>query len=98
MAPICISTETDEDEAEELREDWARRVASGRPMMTYEVDTPVSLKLNAQGQLDIDCPCLRVEASDLAGVLRMRLGPVALSQLLRFVQDLTLDLEPPCLH
>lgn len=98
MAPIYISTETDEDEAKELREDWARRVASGRPMMTYEVDAPVSLKLDAQGQLDIDCPCLRIEVSDIAGILRIRLGPLALSQLLTFVQNLTLDLEPPCLH
>lgn len=75
-----------------------RRVASGRPMMTYEVDTPVSLKLNAQGELDIDCPCLRVEVSDIAAILRIRLGPMALSQLLLFVQDLRLDLEPSCLH
>ena len=89
-----------EDENAELREDWARRVATGRPMVTYQFDRPLILKLNTAGQLDVDCPCLWVGDMDTAGVIRMRLSPSAIREVVTFLLSLTSrgDQEEPSVH
>lgn len=89
-----------DDEDAELREDWVLRVATGRPIFTYDFDRPLFLKLHASGQLDVDCPCLCVGNFDLAGVIRIRLSPSAVGQLVKLAQRLTPrgDFEDPYLH
>jgi hypothetical protein len=77
-----------DDEAEELRRDWTERVATGRPILTYEFDVPLTLRLDPKGQLELDCPCLRVGNFEAAGIVRVKLSAAASQSLKEMVAEL----------
>jgi hypothetical protein len=80
--------EVPEDEEEELRRDWAEQVATGRPMLTYEFGLPLFLHLDTKGQIELDCPCLRVGNFSAAGVVRIRLSPAAARSLRTMIAEI----------
>ncbi len=81
MPPSREDEDEDEDEEEELRRDWEERVATGRPLLTYDFDLPIAFRLDQDGQLEMDCQCFVVGTFSPPATIRIRLAPPAVHQL-----------------
>jgi hypothetical protein len=54
------------------------------PLLAYEIDPPMEVfSDNSTGAITIDCPCLEIGGINRAGVLRLRLTPLAAQSLKR---------------
>ena len=59
-----------------------KQLESGVPLLAYDIDPPMEIFADATtGAVMIDCPCLGIGGIDHAGVLRLRLSPLAAKSL-----------------
>jgi hypothetical protein len=92
--------QTLQEDKEELRRDWEYRVATGRPILIYDFDLPMTFRVGSGGQIEMDCPCMVVGNFNRPGNIRVRLSPAAAHRLrdtFRKLEDLLGDVipEPP---
>lgn len=77
-----------EDELQIHRAELQEILDSGEPLLTYEIDPPMKLHKSQDGSLDIDCPCLQIGGTTTAGILRIRMTPLAVQSLTRAFEAL----------
>lgn len=79
------------DAKEETAKILADMLESGEPMLDYTLDPPMRVTSGEAGSILIDCPCLAMSGHQSAGILRIRLTPLAAMSLRKALDHLLAD-------
>lgn len=71
----------------------AEMLEAGEPMLDYTFDPPMRVTPGEAGSILIDCPCLSPRGHQSAGILRIRLTPLAATSLRKALDQLLGDSE-----
>jgi hypothetical protein len=97
-APPQESSETDQpaetpkmtpEEAKEMLEGWRSRLRGNEPVMTWPIDSPLTITREDDGTVLIDCRNFRLAGmEDEVGIARFRVSPDAVNELSQYFSSL----------